>query len=92
MNLLYSLEASVVSALLSSFSFRSLSLISVVMDRLSSTVLSYNVWQSEKNESLILCMCSFFRFFTVVHRKTKDELSRISAPGRRAMYVYAMLS
>ena len=34
------------------------------MERLSSAVLICRVWQSEKKESLMRCMCSFERLFT----------------------------
>lgn len=67
-------EDTVAVALLSSFSLRSLSFILPVIYRANSTVFICKVPLSEKNESFILCMCSFYKIFTV--RKNKEIVSK----------------
>ena len=58
-------------ARLSSFSFKSLSLIKFVIYLVNSAVLICRVPLSEKNESLMRYMCSFCKVFTV-RRKRKE--------------------
>ena len=77
MDLLCSSDYSVAVARLSSFSFRSLSLIKFVIYLVSSTVLICRVPLSEKKESLMRCMCSFCKVFTRDRKEGQNNYEEV---------------
>ena len=89
MYLLYSSDYSVAVARLSSFSFKSLSFIKFVIYLVNSTVLICRVPLSEKNESLIRCMCSFCKVFTVRRKGREGQNNDEGEKSQKSTTYYA---
>ena len=78
-------------ARLSSFNFKSHSLIRPVILRVNSTVFICSVPLSEKKESFILCMCNFYKFFTVRQIKSKSHLVSQQKDDNHLFYLLCLL-